>query len=465
MRGKTITLMMILITLLIVSGAHAQEQGDEGIGDPYFPQLGNTGYDVRHYTIDLDVDVEENTITGTTTIEANATENLETFNLDFVGFEISDVTVNDQPVEWEREPHELIVQPANPLPAGDFTISVTYSGEPTGESSTGIPFLLGWTNFGGGIFVASEPDGAASWYPVNDHPLDKATYTFRITVPDPYVVAANGLLQDTVENGDTTTYIWEMDDPMASYLATVNIDEFVEHTDESPDGTPIRNYWLADIAEQAEVNFGRTGEMIDFFSETFGPYPFDAYGVVVADADFPFALETQSLSLFSKSWLGAGGDLDITVAHELSHQWFGNSVSLASWQDIWLNEGFATYASWLWMEHDMGSETFERNINEAYTLMKSPRGAGIFGPPGDPSPSNLFGGGVYYRGAMTLHALRVEVGDEAFFEIMTTYYDRFQHSNASTEDFITAAEEVSGQDLEAFFNGWLYEEEIPDLDM
>jgi aminopeptidase N len=256
-----------------------------------------------------------------------------------------------------------------------------------------------------------------------------------------------------------------MTDPMASYLATVNIDEFVEQTEESPDGVPIRNYWPPDIAEQAELNFARTGEMIDFYSETFGPYPFDVYGVVVADTDFPFALETQTLTLFSRSWLGAAGDLDITVAHELAHQWFGDSVSLASWQDIWLNEGFATYASWLWYEYDKGHTAFDRSVGETYRMMAAPGGEITFGPPGDPTPRDLFSGGVYYRGAMTLHALRLEVGDEDFFGILRTYYDRYQNGNASTADFIAIAEEISGQELDDFFNGWLYEVEVPELDL
>ncbi|MBI5957371.1 MAG: M1 family metallopeptidase, partial [Chloroflexi bacterium] len=342
-----------------------------------------------------------------------------------------------------------------------ITLAITYSGSPKGVNFTGIPLLLGWMNYGSGVFVASEPAGSAGWYPVNDHPLDKATYSFHITVPEPFVVAANGLLEETTDNGDTTTYVWEMRQPMASYLTTVNIDDFVLRTDEGPGGLLIRNYFPTTIADKAEIDFARTGDMIAFFEEAFGPYPFEAYGVVVADQGFPFALETQSLTLFARDWITGDGSIEEAVAHELSHQWFGNSVSLSKWEDIWLNEGFATYSSWLWAEHDQGSDALNQMVDQMVEYVSG--SPDYFIAPGNPPANDLFNGGVYVRGGLTLHALRLTVGDETFFEIMSTYYDRYQFSNATTDDFIALSEEISGQDLGDLFDSWLYGEKLPAL--
>jgi aminopeptidase N len=232
-------------------------------------------------------------------------------------------------------------------------------------------------------------------------------------------------------------------------------------TQEGPNGLPIRNFFPPEIADEAERDFADTPAMIAYFSEVFGPYPFEAYGVVVADTSLGFALETQTLSLFARSWVTDFGDIEEAVAHELVHQWYGNSVSLARWEDIWLNEGFATYGSWLWLAHRYGDEALAEYVTQVEESLRE-QSSGIL-PPGDPPASDLFNVGVYYRGALALHALRLEVGDDAFFEILRTYAERFEYGNATTEDFIALAEEISGQSLELFFQGWLYAEAMPGL--
>lgn len=459
--------LFIFLLAFAVSLVHAQspggQPGSDGIGDPYFPKMGNGGYDAQHYTLDLTVDVKNNTISGTVTMDAKVTEDLSSFDLDFTGFQISAVTLDGKPVQYNHKDGELVVIPqAAPLKTGEMiTVGVTYSGTPQGIDVSSIPMLLGWFNYGSGIFVASEPAGSAGWYPVNDHPLDKATYTFRITVAKPYVVAANGVLQDTIDHGDTETYVWEMRQPMASYLATVDIDQYQLQTQTGPHGLPIRNYFTSNTAALAENDFSQTPDMIAFYESLFGPYPFDAYGVVVADTSFPYALETQSLTLFSRSWIDGTGGVEEAAAHELAHQWFGDSVSLSSWKDIWLNEGFATYISWLWFEHTQGAEILKRIVTRSYNAIVEQPNAYV--PPGDPPASDLFNEGVYLRGALTLHALRLKVGDEAFFKIMKTYYDRYQFSNTTTADFIAVAEEISGQKLGDLFNAWLYDPALPDM--
>ena len=448
-------------------GLEAQP-GAAGIGDSLYPNLGNGGYDVQHYTLDITVkDVATSDLEGKTIIDAQATQNLSSFHLDFIGFEITKLIVNGQPAEFKRSHQELIVTPSIPLPEGEsFTVEVRYEGSPGEMDSIAIPIQTGWITFEGGSFVLSEPDGAASFYPVNDHPLDKATYTFRVTVPKPYEAAANGTLTETTDNGETTTFTFEARNPMASYLATIDIDEFDLETSQSEHGVLIRNYYPTGSPEAMGKPFARQGEMIDYFSDVFGPYPFDVYGSLVIDMEFGAALETQTMSIFSKSMINTDhpeGSQQV-VAHELAHQWFGDSVSLADWRDIWLNESFATYAQALWIEHTQGRAARDEWIKRIYAFVRKERKS--MSPPGEPPADQLFNAGVYYWGALGLHALRLEVGDETFFEILKTYYERFAGGNARTADFIAVAEEVSGNELNDFFDRWLYSEElapIPEL--
>lgn len=469
-------LMLLLCTILCFNPINAEDTspapGANGMGDTYFPQLGNGGYDVHHYTIDLDVDMVRNMISGSTTIELTPTQTLSTFNLDFDGYIIESITIDETFAQYQRAGRELTITPLQPLATGEkVAVSIGYRGSPGGR---GRGFSGGWVRYDTGVFVASEPAGAANWFPANDHPLDKATFTFIITVPTPYVVAANGFLKDifTDEANDTTTYVWQHEHLMASYLATVNIAEFTVQTETAPTGLPIRNYFPADMATEGEEVFGQTGEMIAYFEGVFGPYPFDVYGVVVADTNLGFALETQTISLFgnnvlrSSTWGSARNNTNVqeVIAHELAHQWFGNSVSLSAWQDIWLNEGFASYAQILWVAHTQGEDAAEAKLRNWYAVISNPVNVvnGVT-PPGQPGANNLFNGGVYLRGGWTVHALRMEVGDDAFFEILRTYTERYRYANATTDEFIALAEEVSGMELGTLLNNWLYDSVVPDV--
>jgi aminopeptidase N len=469
---RKITMTLLYLVLAAIVQAQAPISGAEGIGDPTFPDLGNGGYDAQRYTLELAIDMDENVISGTVMMDAIATQTLDSFNLDFAGFTISELTLNGAPADYTRDERELIITPAAAIASGtSFTTAITYSGVPREDIDLdGAAYALGWQHYGEGVFVASEPSGASLWFPVNDHPLDKASYTFRITVPKPYNVAANGLQQGKIDNGDTITYLWDAEAPMASYLVAINIADFVVQSEAGPDGVIIRNFFPRDIARRATDTFSQTDEMITYFNTLFGPYPFSVYGVAVADTPLSFALETQTISLFGSeiaqagSWQRAGGAQGV-IAHELAHQWFGNSVSLSNWRDIWLNEGFATYASWLWFEHAAGRTILDNIIRGTYEAFASlPEAArSRITPPGNPPPDNLFNGGVYERGGLTLHALRLHIGDSAFFTTLRTYTERFRYSNATTEDFIVIAEEVSGQPLGEFFDGWLYSEELPPI--
>jgi aminopeptidase N len=432
-----------------------ENDGSAGIGDPYFPLMGNGGYDVHHYDLDIAVDMELQQITAVAVIDARSTEELDRFNLDFTGLTVQSVKVNGVDSAYKASSGELTVTPAEPIAGGtDFTVRIAYGGRPLDDPT--MEYLDGWSFHPGGVVVAGEPTGAENWFPVNNHPSDKATYSITITVAEPYIVASNGVLEGVTENGDgTRSYTWVMDDPMASYLATVAIGTFDVIEGVSASGIPIRSYVDPDLRSDVESEIGKIPEIIDYYETVFGPYPFDACGVVVHELPLWFALENQTLVV-----LGSYFD-NITVVHELAHQWFGDSISLEAWQDIWLNEGFASYAEALWREHTGGRKAADADIRRRYEILAGLEGSLI--TIGDPGPEDLFNKQVYDRGALTLHALRLRVGDDAFFRILRTYVDRYGGGNARTEDFITLAEEISSVDLEEFFRQWLYETTLPDI--
>jgi aminopeptidase N len=436
------------------------EAGAEGAGDPYFPELGNGGYDVDRYVLDIAWTPNEDgpgRIDGTTTVEATATQPLSRFDLDLAGLDVSRVAVDGRRAEVARRgERELVVTPGEPIESGAaFTAEVTYGGVPQPQAAID-GFQPGWVDDGDEVYVVGEPNGAASYFPANDHPSDKAAYELRITAPDGLEVAANGRLAERVPaGGGQTTWVYDAPDPMASYLVQIVIGDMEMVTAEGPGGLPIRHAFDTDVAAEAEASMARTGEMIDAFDDLFGPYPFVTYGAVVVDDEIGLALETQTLSIFGVDALGD----EVTVAHELAHQWFGNAVSPATWRDIWLNEGFATYAMLLWSEWS-GGLPVEDSLDQAAAA------GGLDVPPGDPGPGNLFHGSVYFRGAMTLHVLRHELGDDAFFGLLRAWVERYGGRSASTADFEALAAEVAGpgHDLSGLFDAWLRAPRLPDLD-
>jgi aminopeptidase N len=434
-------------------------RGAAGIGDDYYPSLGNGGYDVEHYHLDLTY-AAEGTVSASIGIAATALDNLESFNLDFAGWQIDRLAVNGETVAFERSDDELIVAPVELLSGEVFEVEVDYRGTPEPKISSAIPIGIGWhTGPEGEQYVVAEPDAAHSWFPSNDHPLDKSTFSFTINVPNGLSVAANGELVEVDEGATTTTYQWSMTDPMAPYLATIVIGDGWTFIDDPVStetaGIPVRNFLPPDLAANPPPDLEKTGEMVRVLEQAFGPYPFDRYGIAVVGG-FTAALENQTLSVFGRTMVEAPY-FEYVLVHELAHQWFGDSVSVGRWSDIWLNEGFATYAELLWVEELYGSGAYRE---EVANRIEAARIAG-YGPPGSPSPDDLFNGSVYQRGSFVLVALRNEVGDDLFFETLRTYAQRFSDGNATTDDFIFLAEEIADRDLDDLFSTWLYDDQIP----
>lgn len=434
------------------SGAGGFQAGAAGLADPYYPLAGNGGYDVASYALEISYDPVTDRLGGREVITASATANLASFDLDLHGLDITSIAVDGRPAGYRRDADELIITPARGLAQGArFRVEIRYGGVPTGYHDDELG-ELGFLATADGAIAQGQPQVAASWYPVNDHPRDKATYTIAITVPDGLSALSNGVLTGRKSAGaGRTTWTWVEDSPMASYLATVLIGRYRVH-ESTHNGRPVLTAVHSSEPETIDAQLARTPEIVDYLATQFGPYPFDALGGIVHnDSRFGFALENQSRPVYAPSFFVGGGDASWVIVHELAHQWFGDSVSVWSWSDIWLNEGFATYAEWLWREH-AGGRTAQQSFDDAY---RSRPNSAWRVRIGDPGPADLFDEAVYDRGAMTLHALRVTVGEEIFFKIVKSWAADRRDGNGDTAGFIALAERLAGRSLGDLFDRWL----------
>lgn len=436
----------VVAGVLVVCGAgpaHGDPlAGAPGAGDPYYPLDGNGGYDVGHYEVTIDYDPPTRTLTGSTRVDATATQGLRVFNLDYSGPPVRAVTVNGLPAGFDRHgEHELTVTPMLPLlPGLGFTVTVDYAGEAVNSEGEG------WTIApDGGAFAAGEPHSASTWYPLNDTPLDKATFTLHATVPADYDVVSNGVRTRNAVEGDKRTVSWEARQPVIGYLTTVAIDRFT-FLEQTWGGVPL----LSAFAPGAEGNREteqRLPEILDFGRDLFGPYPFDAAGGIYVSADLSFSLETQTRPIYAP-WT----DLP-TVVHEIAHQWWGDSVSVRQWSDICLNECFASYtADYLWPERKEGVDV---DAEYRETIAEWRDDARFWEVPLENPGAGKEFTAVYYRGPLFLHALRKQIGDEVFFGVLREFPAAHAYGNASMPEFREFVQRKSGTDLSGFFDAWL----------
>ncbi|GAA1284604.1 M1 family metallopeptidase [Saccharothrix xinjiangensis] len=420
---------------------------------PYLPDHGDDGYRVEHYDLDLDYRPHTGRLAGRAVLSAVAATRTSRLVLDFGPLAVSRVLVDGRPARFTHGGGKLRIRPQRPV-EGPFTAEVRYAGtaRPVRTRHWGE---LGWDHLADGALVASQPIGASSWFPCNDLVRDKAAYRIAVTAPSHYTVLANGVLVDGRAGGSTTTWVYEQAEPMATYLASVQIGvyERIALADDQDVHAPAR------LLRAARHDFARQPLMVEVFEELFGPYPFRRYQVVVTDDELEVPVEAQGLSVFGANHVDGRRGFERLVAHELAHQWFGNSVGLADWRDIWLNEGFACYAEWLWSERSGGPSAAVLASRAHAGLARLPRDLRL----GDPGVANMFDDRVYRRGAVTLHALRERLGDQDFFAAVRDWTGTFRHRTATTADFAAVAQRHTALPLEVFFRSWLEGFALPAL--
>lgn len=432
--------------------------GARSAGDSLFPQLGNGGYDATNYDLQLTYTPGTHTLSGTTTMTATATARLRELSLDFQGFTISAIKVDGAAATFTRQDTKLIVTPPAALePDAPFTVAVTYSGTPpTITDPDGSD--EGFIQTPDGAFVVGEPMGSQGWFPNNNHPSDKATFDVTMAVPAALTVVGNGVLVSDETNGLTRTMQWRETHPMATYLATATIGLFSVSDTATvaplPGDAPIPVYDAVDsalsVSPTAASTLAREQQAVQYFSSLWGRYPFSIVGGIIDNAPtVGYALETQTKPIYPTI-----PDVS-TVAHEISHQWWGDSVTLAQWRDIWLNEGFADYSEKLFDERKDGGPTLKAQFDQNYAK-PADDSLWTIPPAAPPTAADIFAPQIYTRGGMTLEALHEIVGESKMNELLTAWFARYRDANATTAQFVALAQQITGKDLGAFFKQWLF---------
>ena len=428
--------------------------------DPYLPDNGNFGYRVSRYELDLEYKLAINRLTGTATITAVTLASLKTFTLDLSdALSVTKVTVNGRrPAHFRIANRKLHITLGAALPAGAaMSIEVRYGGSPR-------PIRTHWGEVGfeelsNGVLVAGQPNGAASWFPCDDHPSAKASYRIQISTDSPYRAIANGELVSRRVRAAQTVWTYEQPEPTSTYLVTLQIGMYgIQKLPKAP--VPMQAALPDRLRANFDHDFGRQPQMMKLFVKLFGPYPLaSGYTVVVTEDDLEIPLEAQGISIFGANHCDGSRGSERLIAHELAHQWFGNSVTARRWRDIWLHEGFACYAEWLWSENSGGQSADQWARHYHQKLVSSPQNLLL----ADPGPLDMFDDRVYKRGAITLHVLRAIIGDDKFFALLRDWTNRYRHGTVVTDDFTGLAANYAEVSLRPLWNAWLFSTEVPPL--
>lgn len=427
-----------------------------GSRDPYTGVEFNLGFQVTHYDLDLEYKVEPNALSGEATLHVTVGDaELKNFTLDLAaGMVARRVSATKVKVaKFKQSGGKLRITLGEPAQAGqEFKLTVRYGGNPQSIRSTWGP--IGWEETESGALVASQPNGAPSWFPCDDHPSQKATFDFKIQADTPFTVVCPGKQVSKRRSGSMTAWHYSTGEPLATYLATVNVGEFSSYDM----GRNTSVFAPAQLKPQVDEEFARQQDMLDFFEERFGDYPFPDYRVVVTEDALEIPLEAQGLSIFGSNHIKGDHVFERLIAHELSHQWFGNSCGVGNWADIWLNEGFACYSEWLWFEHSTGRNAHESAHSHYKVLLRKGQDLLL----SDPGAKDMFDDRVYKRGAIFVHALRRELGDDAFFGAIRSYLAAARHSTTTPADVLAVFRQAGNPSaIDALSTDWLDQRPLP----
>lgn len=426
--------------------------------DTYTPGSGDPNYSVLEYRLTLRYRVASNRLDGEAVLIAVANKPVDALAVDLIGLQVAKVRLDGQRrTRFRQGSRGVVVTPDEPLRSGQvFQLLIRYGGSPTPRSTRWG--RIGWEELEDGALVAGQPNGAPTWFPCNDRPADKARYRIELTTEEPYTVAATGNLVSQVSSSGRGTWTFVQPTPTSTYLVALHIGRY--RSEPLPLGqVPGTVYYPAGSREPVVADLADLPAMLGVFEERFGPYPMERYDVIVTLDPLEIPLEAQGMAVFGRNHLDGHGGCERLVAHELAHQWFGNSVGVARWRDIWLNEGFCCYAEWIWAEESGGPTCHELAKLHRRLLADQPEDVIL----ADPGRDLLFDDRVYKRGALTLHALRTTVGDDAFFAVLRGWTESRRHSTGTTRDFITLAEQTTGHPLGRLFEEWLSAKPLPVL--
>lgn len=487
--GVMLTAVTLTFGLVPDASARAGQPGAPGVGDYLFPDLGNGGYDAQQYALKLryPAEVPAQRVDGVVRMDAIAKQDLSSFNMDFGGDSVDSVRVNGRPAtfDWQRQKEELVITPSSVLSrGGTFSVEVAYTAHPSpppaDDPTTPDPedlYAAGWITTPRGSFTAFQPDTAHDAIPVNDHPSDKATWTFELDVPRGTTAFANGKQTGPRNTADRSVWTYTERTPIATELIQLAVGDDLSIVQRGTvNGVVLRDVIANDRRDLLEPAFASEPARLQWVIDKVGAFPLCAYGNVGVNQVFGYSLETQGASLhsyvlFDPSFLpGRTGQewfYGAIMVHEIAHQWFGDSVSPKRWSDVWLNEGWATFLMEVFEDEngtidEWGNPSIVDYMKEQYAQGDILRAQ--FGPIAHPlNGASLFNPNVYDGAAVALYALQQKVGKPTFDAIQRGWVRQFRNKSVGTDDFINYASKVSGTDLKAFLEAWLYGDKTPPM--